>query len=76
MTVLLRSRRYRPVLLTWLAIWPLITLLLLFGEPLLSQLPLPLRTLVLTAVLVPLMSFVVMPRLTRLANGVLGEAAR
>ncbi len=76
MARLLKSQRYRPVLLTWAAIWPLITLLLLLGEPLLSHLPLPLRTLALTGVLVPLMSFVVMPRLTRWAAGVLGEAVR
>ena len=72
----LRSRRYRPVLLNWVAIWPLITLLLLLGEPLLSHLPLPLRTLALTGVLVPLMSFFVMPRLTRWVTGILGETVR
>ena len=76
MARLLRREAYRAALLTWLAIWPLITLLLLFGEPLLAQLPLPLRTLVLTGILVPLMSFVVMPRLTRWAHGLIGDAAR
>ena len=59
-------------LLTWIAIWPLITTLLLLGEPYLACLPLPLRTLVLTTILVPLMSFVVMPRLTRWADAALG----
>ena len=62
----------RRALLTWIAIWPLITALLLLGEPYLAGLPLPLRTLVLTAILVPLMSFVVMPRLTRWADAVFG----
>ena len=67
MTFLTTKPRLRQALLTWLAIWPAITTLLLLGEPLLSPLPLPLRTLALTAVLVPLMTFVIMPRLNRWA---------
>ncbi len=72
---ILRRRPARSALLTWVAIWPLITALLILGEPVLAALPLPLRTLLLTGVLVPLMSFVVMPRLTRLADTLLGKAA-
>ena len=34
----LSHQRYRSALLTWLAIWPLITVLLLVGEPLLTPL--------------------------------------
>ena len=75
MTQILRHRTARSALLTWIAIWPLITALLILGDPLLAALPLPLRTLLLTGVLVPLMSFVVMPRLTRLADALLGNAA-
>ena len=75
MTPILHRRPARLALLTWVAIWPLITVLLTLGEPLLAPLPLPLRTLLLTGVLVPLMSFVVMPRLTRLADALLGKAA-
>ncbi|MGD1914360.1 MAG: hypothetical protein ACFB2X_27050 [Rivularia sp. (in: cyanobacteria)] len=57
--------RYKLFLLTWLAIYPLITgILLLFGQQL-SLLPLPLRTLILTGVLVYLMTFWVMPNLTK-----------
>ena len=70
---LINNTRARGALLTWIAIWPLITGLLLIGDPLLAALPLPIRTLVLTAILVPLMSFVVMPRLTRWANARLGN---
>ncbi|WP_299397012.1 hypothetical protein [Pelagibius sp.] len=69
----MNNARARGAFLTWAAIWPLITGLLLVGDPLLAALPLPLRTLVLTAILVPLMSFVVMPRLTRWANTRLGN---
>ncbi len=58
--------RYKLFLLTWLAIYPLITgILFLFGN-LLNLLPLPLRTLVLTGVLVYLMTYWLMPMLTKL----------
>jgi hypothetical protein len=49
------------------AIYPTITLLLAVFEPLgLLDQPLPIRTLLLTAVPVPLMVFVLVPTLTRL----------
>ncbi|NDJ25563.1 hypothetical protein GS682_28905 [Nostoc sp. B(2019)] len=58
--------RYKMFLLTWLAIYPLITgIYLLFGN-LLSGLPLLLRTLLLTGVLVYLMTYLVMPKLTKI----------
>ncbi|MBW4457186.1 MAG: hypothetical protein KME55_33480 [Nostoc indistinguendum CM1-VF10] len=57
--------RYKMFLLTWLAIYPLITgIYLLFGN-FLSALPLLLRTLLLTGVLVYLMTYLVMPHLTK-----------
>ena len=57
---------HRLTLLNWLGIYPTITLLLwLLPEGLRSELPLPVLTLVATAVAVPLMSYVVMPRLVR-----------
>ncbi|NJL42702.1 MAG: hypothetical protein HC856_00630 [Pseudanabaena sp. RU_4_16] len=55
--------RYKMFLLTWLAIYPLITgIFLLFGNWL-SALPLLLRTLLLTGLLVYLMTYIVMPKL-------------
>ena len=58
--------RYKLFLLSWIAIYPLITVILfLFGQQLIL-LPLPLRTLILTGVLVYLMTFWVMPKLTKL----------
>jgi len=52
---------------TWLAIYPTITATLAILDPLgLLHLPLPLRTLVLTVILVPLMVFVLVPALMRL----------
>ena len=58
--------RYKMALLTWLVIFPLISgINALFGS-LLNQLPMLLRSLVLTVVLVSLMTYVLMPRVTRL----------
>jgi uncharacterized protein len=58
--------RAKLALLSWLALWPLLTVILKLIGPALSSQWLPIRTLVLTAILVPTMSFVVMPRLTKL----------
>ena len=58
--------RYKMVVVTWLAVYPMITLILVLFWPLLSLLPMLLRTLVLTAVMVTLMTYVIMPRMTRL----------
>lgn len=59
--------RYKMALLTWLGIFPLITGILgLLGPIFLNGLPLVLRTLILTVVLVTLMTYVVMPWLTQL----------
>ena len=56
--------RSKMMIATWIGIYPLITIVFwLFGRWLVD-LPIPLRTLVLTAVLVPTMTYVVMPRLT------------
>ena len=54
------------VLVTWLAVFPLITAILLLFGPLLGLLPMLVRTLVLSGVMVTLMTYVIMPRITRL----------
>jgi antibiotic biosynthesis monooxygenase (ABM) superfamily enzyme len=60
-----RPSRHKLALLSWAAIYPLITgIFLVFNQPLM-QLPLPLRTLVLTLALVGLMSYIIMPWLTK-----------
>lgn len=48
-------------LLVWAAIYPLITLLSLLIFPLTQNWPVYLRTLVMTAILVPIMVFLVFP---------------
>jgi hypothetical protein len=63
-----KPSQHKLALLSWLVVYPLITgIFLLFNEPLM-QLPLPARTLVLTVVLVGLMSYVIMPWLTKVLH--------
>jgi antibiotic biosynthesis monooxygenase (ABM) superfamily enzyme len=57
---------YKMALLTWITIFPLITLVVLALEPLLTELALIPRLGVTTAVTVPIMTWLVMPRMTRL----------
>lgn len=59
--------RHRMALLTWSAIWPLVSLALWQLAPRLSDTPFLLRTGLTTALVVLAMTYVVMPRLTRLA---------
>ena len=51
---------------TWLAVFPLATVVFMLLDPLLGGFPAVLRTLVFTLVMVSLMTYVVMPRMTRL----------
>jgi len=60
---------YKMALLTWLAIFPLITAIVARTGPLVGGLPLVLRLGITTALTVPLMTWVVMPRVTRLLRG-------
>ena len=58
--------RYKMAIVTWLAVFPLVALIFsLFGQWL-NMLPTLLRTLVFTAAMVTLMTYVIMPRMTRL----------
>jgi uncharacterized protein len=61
--------RYRQALIVWIAIYPTITLVLELAGPLIQDWPLPLRTLALTAVVVPTMVFVLLPTLQRVFAG-------
>jgi antibiotic biosynthesis monooxygenase (ABM) superfamily enzyme len=58
--------RYKMALVTWMTIFPLITLVVVATAPLLGRLPLVARLAVTTGVTVPLMTWAVMPRVTRL----------
>ena len=60
------SPRTQTMLVTWLAAWPTITLLLAALEPVLIGLPLPVRTLALSALMVPAMVLGTIPLARRL----------
>lgn len=60
---------YKMALLTWVTIFPLITLVVLALDPVLTGLPLVPRLATTTAITVPLMTWVVMPRVTRALGG-------
>lgn len=55
----------RDLLITWAAAWPTITVLLLLMDGAIGQWPLAVRTLVLTGLMVPLMTMLVVPALNR-----------
>jgi hypothetical protein len=57
--------RWKNALLVWIAIYPSISLLSYLAGPWLVTLPLLLRTFILTAILVPLLVFVLLPFLHR-----------
>jgi uncharacterized protein len=68
--------RYKTAAITWLAIYPTLTLILeLFGHTL-SKLVLPLRTLVITAILVPVAVYALVPALRHVFAGWLTGALR
>jgi hypothetical protein len=56
-------------LLTWITIFPLITAIVLATGPLLEGVPVVPKLGITTAIAVPLMTWVVMPRVTRLLRG-------
>lgn len=58
--------RYKSAVVIWLAIYPALTVTLFLLSPVLTPLPLFLRTLVLTVILVPLMVYVLVPGVQRL----------
>jgi hypothetical protein len=58
--------RYKMAVITWLAIFPLVNLLNYVLDPLLTNLISIHRSLITTSLLVPLMTYLVMPRMTRL----------
>ena len=58
--------RYKMMLVTWLAVFPLLTAFNYAFQPVFQGMPIWLRVLVGTALVIPLMTYVVMPRMTRL----------
>jgi antibiotic biosynthesis monooxygenase (ABM) superfamily enzyme len=57
---------YKIALITWLAVFPLVAVLFMLLTPLLGGASVVLRTLVFTMVMVSVVTYVVMPCMTRL----------
>jgi hypothetical protein len=68
--------RYKLALLTWAGAYAVITLLLAVLGPPTATWPLPLRTLVLSALMAPAMTWLVMPLLTRVFRSWLASSPR
>jgi len=58
--------KHRRAFLIWLAIYPLITILFFLMGDFLSAYPMPIRTLVLTAIAVPIVFYIILPFYNRL----------
>jgi antibiotic biosynthesis monooxygenase (ABM) superfamily enzyme len=56
---------HRRALITWFAVYPVITLVLGLLGPRIATLPLLLRTLILTGIVVPVAAYVLVPALTK-----------
>jgi antibiotic biosynthesis monooxygenase (ABM) superfamily enzyme len=66
--------KWKIAVLVWIAIYPTITILfVLLGDVFAQITPLPLKTLVTTLIIVPLMVFFIMPFLERLLTGWLNK---
>lgn len=61
--------RYKMLIVTWLAIYPLLNLVNFLFQPLLNPLPSLIRSFIVTVVLLLITTYVVMPRLTKLFAG-------
>ena len=55
----------RGMLISWAAAWPTITVLLLITEKSIAHWPLAMRTFLLTGLMVPLMSFLLVPAVSK-----------
>lgn len=61
--------RYKLALVTWLGVYPTLTVILAVLGPTMETWPLPLRTLLVSVVMVVVLSWLILPLLTRVLQG-------
>lgn len=62
-------KKWKMAIVIWLAIYPLITTIFaLLGKQLILIEPLPLRTLIITIIAIPIMVFILIPTLQKLLH--------
>ena len=61
-----RPPRYKQAVLTWIGVYPLLTLTLALLGPMMETWPLAFRTLLVTLILVPILTWLVFPALNRI----------
>jgi antibiotic biosynthesis monooxygenase (ABM) superfamily enzyme len=67
-------KKWKMAIVIWLAIYPLITTIFaLLGKQLILIEPLPLRTLIITVIAVPIMVFILIPTLQNLLRNWLSK---
>ena len=67
-------KKWKMSIVIWLAIYPLITTIFaLLGKQLMLINPLPLRTLIITVIAVPIMVFILIPTLQKLLRNWLSK---
>ena len=59
------TKKHKHTFITWLGVYPTITLILLAIEPFIIGMPLPAVTFIVTAFAVPLVSYFIMPILQK-----------
>jgi antibiotic biosynthesis monooxygenase (ABM) superfamily enzyme len=64
-----RPPRYKLAVITWLGVYPILTITLALLGPVMETWPLPLRTLLVTLLLVPILVYVIFPLLNRAFRG-------
>lgn len=62
-----QPKKWKMAIIAWIAIYPTVTIIFaLFGEYLAQIKPMPLRTLLITAIVVPIMIFFLMPPMQKI----------
>jgi antibiotic biosynthesis monooxygenase (ABM) superfamily enzyme len=64
-----QPKRYKLAVLVWIGLYPLLTALSYLTAPLLAEFPIPVRTLALSLILVPIMIFVLIPSINKYFAG-------